>query len=117
MATFQTSTLVDGAWVTRDMDPMTVLQYHQQLDNDKNTSKEISGAPEYGILTRTVVQSPIFHWVLPIRLRGISENGVAFIGVRHSAPSFLCHASQSMLLRADTSERTVADMHRTLCVS
>lgn len=120
MATFQTSTLVDGAWVARDVDPMTVLQHHQQLDNDKDVPDDIVEAPEYGILTRTIVQSPIFHWVLPIRLRGISENAVAFIGVRH--PVLSCSNMPLRILSLHntitmTTKRFGADIHRTLCAN
>ncbi|RAL66115.1 hypothetical protein DID88_005786 [Monilinia fructigena] len=36
--------------------------------------------PVRGILTQTIIQSPLVHWILPIRLRGQEYDDVAFIG-------------------------------------
>lgn len=52
----------------------------------KNTVQEqfkpdIDKPPNAGLLTQTIVQSPISRWILPVRLGNDDDNDVAFIGV------------------------------------
>ncbi|KAI9375703.1 mono-functional DNA-alkylating methyl methanesulfonate N-term-domain-containing protein [Aspergillus egyptiacus] len=49
------------------------------MDIDSGQSNHI---PEIGILTHTLVSSPIIQWVLPARLRSRYKNDVVFIGER-----------------------------------
>jgi len=78
-----TNTLVDGEWVTRTLDVNTVLRHYDQQDKDAATTlREVERAPKLGLLTQTVIRSPLVHWILPARLRDNSKNDVAFIGVR-----------------------------------
>ncbi|KAK2626316.1 hypothetical protein QTJ16_004578 [Diplocarpon rosae] len=76
-----TSSLVDGEWVTRTLDVNTVLRHYNQQDEDAAaTLTEVEKAPKLGLLTQTVIQSPLVHWILPIRLRDDKHHDVAFIG-------------------------------------
>ncbi len=78
-----TSSLVDGEWVTRTLDVNTVLRHYDQQDRDAATTlTEVEKAPKLGLLTQTVIRSPLVHWILPIRLRDDKHHDVAFIGVR-----------------------------------
>lgn len=86
----QTQVLVDGQWITRTIDAHTLLQQHNQMnERTANSTSEMLRPPVRGILTQTVIPSPLVHWILPIRLRGQEYNDVAFIGV--SRRSFACH--------------------------
>lgn len=83
-----TSSLVDGEWVTRSLDVNTVLRHYDQQDRDAATTPvEVETAPKLGLLTQTVIRSPLAHWILPIRLRDDRTHDVAFIGVRNIFPS------------------------------
>ncbi|KAJ8071332.1 hypothetical protein OCU04_001664 [Sclerotinia nivalis] len=77
----QTQVLVDGQWVTRTIDTHTLLQRQNRMDDTavENTMETIR-PPVRGVLTQTIVPSPLVHWILPIRLRGQEYNDVAFIG-------------------------------------
>ncbi|ESZ98670.1 hypothetical protein SBOR_0908 [Sclerotinia borealis F-4128] len=77
----QTQSLVDGQWITRTIDAHTLLQHHNQMDdNAADNTMETIRPPVRGVLTQTIIQSPLVHWILPIRLRGQEYNDVAFIG-------------------------------------
>ncbi|KAF4414528.1 hypothetical protein CFRS1_v012191 [Colletotrichum fructicola] len=85
---FQTNVFRDGAWVTETVDLKTVLS--------KGSAAAASPAapppptpPDCGILTRTVIESPIARWVLPALLRSAHHNDVAFVGDRHVSISEL----------------------------
>ncbi len=79
-----TSSLVNGEWVTRTLDVNTVLRHYDQQDKDAATTlTEVERAPKLGLLTQTVIRSPLVHWILPVRLRDDKHHDVAFIGVRY----------------------------------
>jgi len=80
---FETNTLVNGEWTTRTLDLNTVLKHFDQESKETNIRDlDIERAPTLGLLTQTVVRSPLVHWILPARLRNPERNDVAFIGVR-----------------------------------
>ncbi|KAM3065519.1 hypothetical protein ACMFMG_011596 [Clarireedia jacksonii] len=80
-APLQTQMRVDGQWVTRTIDTQTLLRHHNLMDaNAKDDFMEVVESPCYGLLTQTVIPSPVVHWILPVRLRGPDLNDVAFIG-------------------------------------
>ncbi len=80
---FETSTLVNGEWTTRTLDVDTVLRHYNQKDKEATTTfMEVENAPTIGLLTQTVIRSPLVHWILPVKLRDIKTQHVAFIGVR-----------------------------------
>lgn len=79
---FEASTLVNGEWTTRTLDVSTVLRHYDQQDQEATANTvEIERAPVIGLLTQTVIRSPVIHWILPVKLRGSDTNDVAFIGV------------------------------------
>jgi hypothetical protein len=100
----ETSTLVDGAWTTRTLDVHSVLQHYEQQDKAANAKLlEVEKAPVYGLLTQTVIESPVVHWILPVRLRSAEKNDVAFIGVSRNfltvvVSTFLSSLSDAFLL-------------------
>ncbi|KAF5971666.1 putative FUN12-general translation factor eIF2 [Fusarium bulbicola] len=77
---FQSSVLRDGEWVTQ------TVNFQDALKASSTTPKAASDsslkAPECGILSRTVIESPVVHWILPVCLRSRSHNDIAFIGDR-----------------------------------
>jgi hypothetical protein len=81
-APLQTQMRVDGQWVTRTIDTQTLLRHHNLMDETaEDDNMEEVESPSYGLLTQTVIPSPVVHWILPVRLRGSDLNDVAFIGV------------------------------------
>ncbi|KAI9736042.1 MAG: hypothetical protein M1818_006218 [Claussenomyces sp. TS43310] len=76
MATFQSSSLVDGRWTTQTVDVDTVLKRNVKEEETKKAPK----APSLGVLTQTVVESPIVHWILPVRLKRDDNQSLAFVG-------------------------------------
>ncbi|KUJ10314.1 uncharacterized protein LY89DRAFT_740042 [Mollisia scopiformis] len=78
---FESSTLVNGAWTTRTFDVNTALRHFDQQDKDNAANQmAIETTPKLGLLTQTVVRSPLVHWILPVRLRDNRIHDVAFIG-------------------------------------
>ncbi|KYK59685.1 thermotolerance protein [Drechmeria coniospora] len=81
---FQTSVLRDGEWVTETANFQAALE--------QATASTVAAATEgpdiegrslpvaCGILSRTIVDSPVACWILPVRLRSETHNDVAFIG-------------------------------------
>lgn len=84
---FETSSLVNGQWTTRTMGVDAVLQHYNQEDKEARMAHvEVEQAPTLGLLTQTVIRSPLAHWILPVRLRSQESNDVAFVGVRTIFP-------------------------------
>ncbi|KAI6776079.1 hypothetical protein HG530_000024 [Fusarium avenaceum] len=77
---FQSSVLRDGEWVTQ------TVNFQDALKASSAAPKAALGpnpeAPTCGILTRTIVESPVIHWILPVWLRSRSHNDIAFVGDR-----------------------------------
>jgi hypothetical protein len=79
---FETSVLQNGEWTTRTLDVNTVLRHYDQQDHEATTNAvEIERAPLLGLLTQTIIKSPVVHWILPVKVRDSDTNDVAFIGV------------------------------------
>lgn len=80
---FEASVLENGQWTTRMLDVNAVLRHYNQQDQEASENAvEIEKAPVLGLLTQTVIRSPMVHWILPVKLRDLETNHVAFIGVR-----------------------------------
>jgi hypothetical protein len=78
--TLQTGTLVDGQWMTTNVDVNTVLERHQEKKQE-GLQIESDKVPTFGILTQTVIDSSVVHWILPARIRSSEYHDIAFIGV------------------------------------
>ena len=72
--------LVDGHWRPRTVHVDTILRHHDEQDN--RTPLVLQTAPTLGLLTQTVIQSPLAHWILPLKARDSTLEDVAFVGVR-----------------------------------
>lgn len=76
---FQAHVLENGQWVSRTTNIQSLLQ---NGNNGANAKADVPyEAPRCGIMSRTVVQSPVAHWVLAVRLRSSHNTDIAFIGV------------------------------------
>ncbi|RYC55220.1 hypothetical protein CHU98_g10988 [Xylaria longipes] len=75
MASLQTQVLVNNEWVTQTVTAEELLKSRTQP-----TAPTPPKPPNYGVLTRTVIKSPIVRWVLPIQLRSSRFNDVALVG-------------------------------------
>ncbi|KAI4264685.1 MAG: hypothetical protein L6R42_000202 [Xanthoria sp. 1 TBL-2021] len=76
----QTRVMVDGRWTTRSLD------IHQILARNREEKQEIvdrtpaeQGRPVLGILTRTLIRSPVIKSIIPARIRHRSRNDVVLI--------------------------------------
>ena len=77
----QTTVLENGRWVTRNVDP-----YHVRAQNTETPRKEQSRpsinfpeTPSLGVLTKTLVRSPLINRIIPARIRHKTKNDVLFI--------------------------------------
>lgn len=81
----ETNTLVNGEWTTRRLDVDTVLRHYDQQEKEHSSNlMDSESAPVLGLLTQTVVRSPLVHWILPVSLRNLDKHDVAFVGVSSS---------------------------------
>lgn len=77
---FQTNVLRDGQWVTETVNLQDALDASaEKLPSDP----KIPEPPTLGVLTKTVVESPVTRWILPLSIRSSKQKDIAFIGVRH----------------------------------
>ncbi|KAF4587555.1 thermotolerance protein [Ophiocordyceps camponoti-floridani] len=80
---FQTNVLRDGEWITETVNIQSALR--QQAIAAAAAGESVDQDPKpssFGLLSRTVVQSPMVQRVLPVRLRSKLHNDIAFIGDR-----------------------------------
>ena len=92
---FQTNTMVNGQWTATTMDASTVLRH---LDEQEQLPESVPTAalPVRGLLSQTVIPSPVVHWILPARLRTTELNDVAFIGVSLHSLGCSSHLSRGL---------------------
>lgn len=91
---FQTNVLRDGQWVTETVDLQAALRASAA---EKAAAIPGPEPPVCGVLTKTIVESPITRWILPVRLRSKSHKDVAFIGVSCTLPSLIVISHDPML--------------------
>ncbi|UKZ73493.1 hypothetical protein TrVFT333_001140 [Trichoderma virens FT-333] len=77
---FQTRVLRDGEWVTETVNLQAALKASAA---PQPASEPLPQPPVCGILSQTIVESPVVRWVLPVRLRSSTHNDIAFIGSSH----------------------------------
>ena len=77
----QTTVLENGRWITRNLDP-----YHVRAQNSSAPRKEqsqpsinIPQTPSLGILTKTLVKSPVINRIIPARIRHKTKNDLLFV--------------------------------------
>lgn len=74
---FQSHVFENGHWVSTE----STLQDVLNKPNTARPTAQTRPPPRCGILTRTVIQSSVAHWILSVRLRSPQHNDVAFVGV------------------------------------
>ncbi|KAI0014250.1 hypothetical protein F4779DRAFT_632603 [Xylariaceae sp. FL0662B] len=78
MSSLQTYVLENDQWVARTISA-------EELMRERSTSRQRIGRqppskpPTCGLLTKTVIESPVVRWVLPVQLRSARYNDVALI--------------------------------------
>lgn len=92
----QTNVFHNGEWVTRTVLPGDLLK-EATAPAPPKPPKRIPTSPTYGILTRTIIESPVFSWVLPVQLRSPKHNDVVFVGVRTEIPLHISLESAVLL--------------------
>ncbi|KAI0888688.1 uncharacterized protein GGS22DRAFT_62226 [Annulohypoxylon maeteangense] len=75
----QTYVLEDDQWVARTVSADELLRENTTARR-KTGRQSLSKPPTYGLLTKTIVESPVIRWVLPVQLRSARYNDVALIG-------------------------------------
>ncbi|KAI1498641.1 mono-functional DNA-alkylating methyl methanesulfonate N-term-domain-containing protein [Biscogniauxia marginata] len=79
MTSLQSYVLENDQWVARTISA-------EELMRDNGASRKRMGRqpplkpPTCGLLTRTIIDSPIIRWVLPVQLRSSRYNDVALVG-------------------------------------
>lgn len=76
----QTYVLENDEWVARTISADELMR-DNSTPHRKTGRQSFSKPPTCGLLTRTVVESPVIRWVLPVQLRSARYNDVALIGV------------------------------------
>ncbi|TDZ16631.1 hypothetical protein Cob_v010547 [Colletotrichum orbiculare MAFF 240422] len=84
---FQTNVFRDGQWRTETVDLNAVMR--GSTTAAAPAAPPLATPPNCGLLTRTVIESPIARWVLPALLRSAHHNDVAFVGDRYVSISEL----------------------------
>ncbi|KAL9630874.1 MAG: hypothetical protein Q9204_004500 [Flavoplaca sp. TL-2023a] len=76
----QTRVMLDGRWTTRTLDIHQILARNREERQEMaNGSPAEPGRPALGILTRTLVRSPVIKSIIPARVRHRSRNDVVFV--------------------------------------
>ncbi|GAP82946.1 putative thermotolerance protein [Rosellinia necatrix] len=78
MASLQTHLLVNDEWVTRFVSADEL--FGSPGPRAQGAIPVALPPPKYGVLTKTVIESPIIRWVHPVQLRSSRQNDVAFVG-------------------------------------
>lgn len=73
----------NGQWVT---EPINLKDIMNRNATKAPEEKLLIKSPRCGIMTRTVIESPVTHWILPVSLRSAQHKDVAFVGVSPGSP-------------------------------
>ncbi|KAI1148819.1 mono-functional DNA-alkylating methyl methanesulfonate N-term-domain-containing protein [Nemania diffusa] len=78
MASIQTQVWLNNQWVTQ------TVSTQELIGSSRSHAKPVLPGPptppKYGVLTKTIIESPIIHWALPVQLRSPRFNDVALVG-------------------------------------
>lgn len=77
---FQTNVYVNGEWHTQTVDAQRALVTEPGEAADAAVDMEPRRVPPMGLLSRTVVRSPLIRWILPARIRRADKNDVILVG-------------------------------------
>ncbi|KAH8681028.1 mono-functional DNA-alkylating methyl methanesulfonate N-term-domain-containing protein [Xylariales sp. PMI_506] len=108
----QTNVIEGGQWVTRTVEPRELFR-QTSTSHQAKTKKQPPVPPDYGILTKTVIDSPVIRWVLPVQLRSSRNNDVAFIGNNFVQ---ICELDQDVQLQHIARKQDFGSRIRNACV-
>ena len=75
-----TGVFENGRWVTRYQDVHHVLAQNRDPETIKvKEAAEAPKPPSLGLLTRTIVRTPVIRWIIPARIRHPEKNDVLYI--------------------------------------
>ncbi|KFY42336.1 hypothetical protein V494_02463 [Pseudogymnoascus sp. VKM F-4513 (FW-928)] len=74
-----TTSWVNGRFMEREVDIETILSGNGN-SSQQGIKLEFNKPPKVGLLTQTVIDSPISNWILPARLGNADDHDVVFIG-------------------------------------
>ncbi|GAD92744.1 conserved hypothetical protein [Paecilomyces variotii No. 5] len=99
----------NGVWTTRRIDISDLLTQTRARRPDLRQDAE-PPKPKVGLLSQTVIRSPIVQWILPARLRSKFHNDVAFVGERsvHLKEAVLGVHLEDVTTKADFDSNIVA---------
>ncbi|KAI3317448.1 hypothetical protein HD806DRAFT_541229 [Xylariaceae sp. AK1471] len=80
MASLQTHVFENDEWVTRTVTADELIGMSTKPSGPRAVEPPPPKPPNYGLLTRTIIESPIIRWVLPVQLRSSRFNDVALVG-------------------------------------
>lgn len=105
----QAAHMENGVWTTRRIDISDLLTQTHARRPDLRRDAE-APKPKVGLLSQTVVRSPIIQWILPARLRSRFHNDVAFVGERsvHLKEAVLGVHLEDVTTKADFDSNIVA---------
>ncbi len=77
----QTTVLENGRWVTRNVDPYRVRAQNTETPRKEHSQPSINlpKTPLLGLITKTLVRSPVINRIIPARIRHRTKNDVLFI--------------------------------------
>ena len=78
----QTNFFENGRWVTRNIDPYQARARNTEPQRKGQTASSpfvLTDVPSIGLLTRTLVRSPVIKWIIPAMIRHKTKNDVLFI--------------------------------------
>ncbi|KAJ9404513.1 hypothetical protein DTO045G8_7735 [Paecilomyces variotii] len=105
----QAAHLVNGVWTTRRIDISDLLVQDRARRPDLRRDAE-PPRPKVGLLSQTIIRSPIVQWILPARLRSKFHNDVAFVGERsvHLKEAVLGVHLEDVTTKADFDSNIIA---------
>lgn len=75
-----TNVLENGQWVTRQVDSLHLFAQNRPAEvTPVIAQNETPMPPPWGILTRTLVRTPVVKWIIPARVRHPDKNDVLYI--------------------------------------
>lgn len=75
-----TQVIINGEWVTLYRDPHQIAAENTVTETPKaSVSVDAPEEPHIGVLTRTLIRSPVIKFILPARIRHAERNDVLYI--------------------------------------
>ncbi|KAK2787150.1 hypothetical protein FQN51_003444 [Onygenales sp. PD_10] len=76
----QATYLINGNWASRPVDIREVMETNTRPAQPLPSNTARCRPPATGLLSRTIMPSPVIHWILPARLRQEDKNDIVFVG-------------------------------------